>query len=138
MSFFSLFEAAVTEPMSPVLRFAILIASCGFSLASGCATPHAVLNFTAPSTAIAALPFTITVTATINGKRDTIINSRIHFTSSDLAAILPPDYNFTPADAGSHTWSNDFTLMTPGNQTISASMFDASGINGSASVMVSP
>jgi len=80
----------------------------------------------------------VTVTVTIGGKRDTIINSHIHFTSSDPEAVLPGDYTFTPADAGSHTWTDGFTLMTPGNQTISASIFDASGINGSANVTVSP
>jgi len=29
-------------------------------------------------------------------------------------------------------------LMTPGNQTISATIFDATGINGTANVTVSP
>jgi hypothetical protein len=68
----------------------------------------------------------------------TIINSIISFTSSDPAAVLPGSYQFTSAHAGSRTWTNGFTLMTPGNQTISASIFDASGINGTASVTVSP
>jgi hypothetical protein len=104
----------------------------------GCATPHAILAFTAPPTATAGFPFSVIVTVTIQGKRDTIINSHIHFTSSDPAAILPPDYTFTPADAGSHTWNNGFTLTTPGNQTISATIFDATGISGSADVAVSP
>jgi uncharacterized lipoprotein YajG len=107
-------------------------------MASGCATPHAVLNFTAPSTATAGSPFTITVTTTIDGKRDTIINSYIAFTSSDPAAVLPSQYRFTQADAGSHTWTNGFTLMTAGNQSISATIFDATGISGSANVTVSP
>jgi hypothetical protein len=76
----------------------------------------------------------VTVTATINGKPDTIINSTVHFTSSDPAALLPPDYYFTRADAGSHTFTNGFTLMTPGNQTISGAIHDATGIKGSATV----
>jgi predicted short-subunit dehydrogenase-like oxidoreductase (DUF2520 family) len=104
----------------------------------GCATPHAVLNLTAPTTATAGTPFTVTVTAMIDGKRDTIINSYISFTSSDPAAVLPPQYRFTPADAGSHTWTNGFTLTTSGNQTISATIYDATGINGTADVTVSP
>jgi hypothetical protein len=110
----------------------------GLSMASGCATPHAVLTFTAPSTATAGAPFTVTVTATIDGRRDTIINSDITFTSSDPAAILPSQYRFTQADAGSHTWTNGFTLMTAGNQSVSATIFDATGINGTAEVTVSP
>ena len=104
----------------------------------GCGNPHAVLNFTAPSTATAGSPFTVTVTVTIGEKRDSIVNSVITFTSSDPVAILPGQYQFTPADAGSHTWTKGFILKTPGNQTISATMFDAKGINGTANVAVSP
>lgn len=105
---------------------------------SSCGTTHAVLNFTAPQSATAGLPFTVTVTATINGSRDKVINSRIHFTSSDPAAVLPGDYYFTPADAGSHTWVNGFTLKTPGDQILSGEIVDAGGINGMAAVSVSP
>lgn len=122
-------------------RFTILsyaFAAIVIGLATACATPHAVLNFTAPSAVTAGSVFTVTVTATIEGKPDTIINSYISFTSSDPAAVLPARYQFTPSDAGSHTWANGFTLMTPGSQTISGTIFDASGINGTASVTVSP
>lgn len=107
------------------------------SLGSGCVGPHAVLNFTAPSNATSGTPFTVTVATTVDGKPDTIINSYIIFTSSDPDAVLPPEYRFTPADAGSHTWTNGFTLVTPGSQTISATIYDAPGINGSATVTVS-
>jgi len=74
----------------------------------------------------------------IGSERDTIINNRVHFTSSDPAAVLPGDYYFTPADAGSHTWANDFVLMTPGNQTISGEIIEATGINGTTTVAVAP
>jgi hypothetical protein len=107
-------------------------------MTSGCANPHAILNFTAPSAVTAESPFTVTVTATIEGKRDTIINSYIKFTSSDPAAVVPDLYRFTATDAGSHTWTNGFILKTPGSQTISATMYDAAGINGTANVTVSP
>jgi hypothetical protein len=121
----------------PVRLCALCLA--GVSLATfGCGTTHAILNFTAPHTAAAGSPFTVAVTVTINGKQDTVINSRIHFTSSDTAAVLPQDYYFTPTDAGSHTWTNGFTLATPGNQTISGQIIDASGINGTANVIVTP
>ena len=123
--------------MSQILRSAALIFAVGLAMASGCADPHAVLNFTAPSTVVAGTPFTITVTATVNGERDTIINSFISFTSSDPNAVLPAQYQFTSADAGSYTWVDGFTLVTPGNQTISATIYDAPGINGSATIAVS-
>jgi len=104
---------------------------------SGCGTTHAILRFTAPPKAKALSPFTVTVSVLYQGRADTVINSRIHFISSDPGAVLPHDYYFVPADAGSHTWMNGFTLATPGNQTISATIADASGINGSATIAVS-
>ena len=119
-------------------RVCALTAAIATSMTFGCATPHAILNFTAPSTTVVGTPFTVTVTVTVEGNRDTIINSYISFTSSDPAAVLPARYGFTTADAGSHTWTNGFTLMTPGNQTISATIYQAPGINGSATVAVSP
>jgi hypothetical protein len=120
------------------LLLGVLTAAIALLTAFGCGTTHAILAFTAPATVTAGSPFTVTVTATADGKRDTIINGSIHFTSSDPAAVLPADYGFTPADAGSHTWTNGFILMTPGNQTISASIDDISGINGAVNVTVSP
>ena len=124
--------------VSVVLRFWALIAALAAMSASACGTAHATLDFIAPSTAQAGTPFTVTVTVLYQGKPDTVINSPIHFTSSDPAAVLPPDYYFTPAAAGSHTWTNGFTLSTPGKQTISGAIFDATGINGSATIAVSP
>jgi len=109
----------------------------------GCGTPHATLVFTGPSRVIANTPFTVTVTVLYDGKPDTVINSPIHFTSSDPAAILPGNYYFTPSDAGSHTWTKGFTLVTPGTQTVSGFIYfnasqTKSGVNGSARITVSP
>jgi hypothetical protein len=42
----------------------------------------------------------------------------VHFTSSDGAATLPADYTFTGGDAGTHTFTNGFTLQTAGGQTV--------------------
>lgn len=114
------------------------VSAVAISILLSCANPHAVLNFTAPPATIAGSPFTLSVTVTIDGKRDTIVNNYITFASSDPDAILPLQYLFTAADAGSHTWTNGFILKTPGNQTISATMYDAAGINGAAIVTVSP
>src|SRR5262249_32206042 len=41
----------------------------------------------------------------------------VHFASSDPQAVLPADYTFTAADAGSHTFTA--TLQTTGTQTLS-------------------
>lgn len=125
------------------LRNSFALRLCTKSMAAvvwmtlSCGTPHAILQITAPPTATAGTPFTITVTATYQGNPDTAINSFVHFTSSDSAAILPADYLFTKADAGSHTFPNGVTLKTPGNQTITAAVNMATGINGTAQVTVS-
>lgn len=120
----------------PYVRALLVVSATLVSL--GCATAHAVLSFRAPAQVTAEGPFTVTVNVIYEGKPDTVINSAIHFTSSDPAAILPPDYYFTPADAGSHTWANGFTLSTPGKQTILGEIHNAAGINGSVSVTVLP
>jgi hypothetical protein len=121
-----------------VIRICAFTAALVATSTSGCGTTHATLDFVAPSTTTAGVPFTVTVNVLYEGKPDTVINSHIHFTSSDPTAVLPTDYYFTPADAGSHTWTNGFTLSTLGNQTISGAIFDATGINGNASISVSP
>ena len=110
---------------------------------SGCGTPHATLQFTAPGNVTVGTPFTVTVTVLYEGKVDTVVNTPIHFTSSDPAATLPTNYSFTPSDAGSHTWTNGFVLATPGSQTVSGfiyltSSISSSGINGSTQIKVSP
>jgi hypothetical protein len=106
-------------------------------LSFGCGT-HAILNITAPANAVAGSPFTITVTAMVGQGRDTVINSSIVFTSSDSKATLPPRYYFTATDAGSHTFPNGVTLVTPGKQSITATVIGAPGIDGTTSVTVSP
>jgi hypothetical protein len=73
----------------------------------------------------------------VGGSRDTIINTGIYFTSSDRSAVLPADYYFTAADAGSHTFTNGVTLMTAGSQRITATGIGVPGLNGTANVTVS-
>jgi len=103
----------------------------------GCGTTHAILEITAPSSAVSGSPFTVTVTAMVGSSRDTVINSAIHFTSSDSTAVLPGDYYFSGQDAGSHTFTNGVTLRTVGTQSLTAFIVGASGITGTANVSVS-
>lgn len=100
-----------------------------------CGTSHAILQVTAPATVVAGSPFSVTVTAMFAGKRDTMMDGPIHFTTTDKAAALPTLYQFTAADAGTHTFT-DLTLVTPGNQTITVSDYDATPIAGSANITV--
>jgi len=101
-----------------------------------CSTPDVHVQLTSPSIATIGLPFTITATVIANGSQDRIFNSDMHFSSSDPAAVLPPDYSFTGVNQGSHTFVNGVILMTPGNQTIKATDVIAFSINGTAQVTV--
>lgn len=105
-------------------------------LAPGCETPTANLVIVAPNAAVAGSPITVTVAAEVHGNPDTVFNSVIHFTSSDPSAVLPIDYLFTAADAGSHTFTNGVTLVTPGAQTISVVDTATSFLNATAKVTV--
>lgn len=42
----------------------------------------------------------------------------VHFSSTDGAAVLPSNYTFLPGDAGTHTFTNGFTLNTTGMQSV--------------------
>src|SRR5262245_52372055 len=63
------------------------------------------------------------------GVTDPSYLGKVHFASSDPLAALPPDYTFTPSDAGSHAFS--ITLKTAGGQTITATDANLPGFNGS-------
>jgi hypothetical protein len=92
-------------------------------------------NVSAPASATAGTPFTITVTAKTAGNQlDAVYTGTIHFKSSDGSAVLPPDYTFTLADAGSHTFT--VTLNTTSSQTITATDTHTSSITGHATVTV--
>jgi hypothetical protein len=104
-------------------------------------SPAAASKFTitAPETATAGRPFTITVTAydpynnVATGYRRTVT-----FTSSDRVATVPFNYTFTSGDSGIHTFGKSVTLRTPGMQAVI--IYDASNrsITGTASVSVGP
>jgi hypothetical protein len=91
------------------------------------------------SSTTAGVPFSITVTAQdASGHTLTNYTGTVHFTSSDPQATLPADYPFTPADQGTHTFTNLVTLRTAGNQTITATDTTNNSITGSAAVAVTP
>jgi outer membrane protein assembly factor BamB len=70
------------------------------------------LTLTAPTSARVAQPFQVIVTLMDPfGNVATGYTGTVHFGSSDSFAMLPPNYQFTSADAGTHTFS--VTLMTP-------------------------
>jgi hypothetical protein len=59
---------------------------------------------------------------------------RLHFTSSDPAAILPADYTFTGADSGSHVFA--VTLRTAGTRSVTATDVASASLTGTQSGIV--
>ena len=97
-----------------------------------------VLNLSAPATAFAGKPFSLTVTAqNPNATTATGYDGTVHFTSSDSLAVLPPDYTFTPGDAGIHIFPG-VVLNNPYNQpsTIKVSDKATPFISDTASITV--
>jgi hypothetical protein len=79
---------------------------------------------TAPATVTAGTPFNVAVKAVdafgqvALGYRGTVTFAT---TDNDPAVMLPADYAFTAADQGVHTFTGGFTLITPGDQTLTVS-----------------
>jgi hypothetical protein len=72
---------------------------------------------------------TLTVTAkNADGSPATAYRGTVHFASSDPAAILPADYTFAEADAGTHAFS--VTLKTAGAASITVTDKADSSISG--------
>jgi hypothetical protein len=87
-------------------------------------------------TAGGSLSFTLTATG-LTGATLTNYTGTVHFTSTDLQAVLPPDYTFKSTDAGVHKFT--VTLKTAGSQTISVADKNTPSITGSkAGIAVSP
>ncbi len=65
-----------------------------------------------------------------------VYRGTIRFTSTDPAAVLPANYTFTAADAGTHTFTGGVTLKTAGSRTVMATDIADSGISGSQTITV--
>jgi hypothetical protein len=83
--------------------------------------------------------FSITVTALDGGDAvDTGYLGTVNLTSSDVQAVLPADYTFTPGDSGVAVITG-VTLRTTGNQTVTATDVANASITGtSGPVAVAP
>jgi hypothetical protein len=95
-----------------------------------------VAGFPSPITTGAAGVFTATA-QNADGTTATGYTGTIHFTSSDLQAVLPADYTFTAADYGVHMFSA--TLKTAGSQSITTRDTVVAGAAGTqAGIVVNP
>jgi hypothetical protein len=94
---------------------------------------------TAPDSAHAGLPFDVTVTAVDPfGQVALGYTGTVTFSSSDgdPAVVLPSDYTFTADDAGMVVFPGGVTLVTEGDQTITATDTSDGAITGTATVTV--
>ena len=109
-----------------------LVAGCGGSGgSSGGGGPSATqFSFSAPATSGAGVAFTLTLTALdATGGTATNYSGTVHFTSSDPAAVLPPNSTLMN---GTGTFS--VSLTNAGPQTITATDTSTASIRGSVSV----
>ncbi len=91
--------------------------SATFTVNPAGAATLTVAGFTNPTTAGAAHNVTVTAFDAF-GNTATGYTGTVHFTSSDIQAVLPANYTFTGGDAGVHVFS--VTLKTAGSQSITA------------------
>jgi hypothetical protein len=102
------------------------------------AAPASQFLITAPATAVSGTAFDVTLAALDPYNNvDMSYGGTVTWTSSDtdLTVLLPVDYTFQPTDGGMVTFPAGVTLITPGNQTLTATD-TVSGITGSVSVTV--
>jgi hypothetical protein len=97
---------------------------------------------TAAPTAVSGTPFDVTVTALdASGNIDTGYQGTVTFstTDSDTGVVLPADYTFTigqGGDNGVHTFPDGVTLVTVGDQTLTAT--DTVSLTGNVIITVGP
>jgi FG-GAP-like repeat len=108
----------------------------GITVNPAATSTFTVAGFPSPITAGAAGSFTVTARDRY-GNPAAGYTGTLHFTSSDVKAVLPGDYTFTAADAGVHTFSA--TLKTAGTQSLTATNTTNATISGvQGNVLVNP
>ena len=100
--------------------------------------PGAVASFAltgTPATVISGTPASVVVTAKdAYANTVTAYTGTVHFSSNDPAALLPGDYTFTGGDAGVHTFSNAYTLLTVGARTVTTTDTMSPSLAGTSAV----
>jgi DNA-binding beta-propeller fold protein YncE len=104
------------------------------------AAPASQLLIVASANAVSGTPFDVMLTALDPyANVDMNYGGTVTWTSSDTdpGVLLPADYTFQATDNGMVTFSGGVTLITLGNQTLTATD-TVSGITGTATVIVGP
>jgi hypothetical protein len=115
-------------------------ATTGSAITAVIAAPASQLLVTAPSIPPSGSPFDVTLAAIDSfGNVDMNYAGTVTWTSSDPdpGVVLPANYTLQSTDNGAVTFTSGITLITLGDQTITATD-TASGITGSATVTVGP
>jgi parallel beta-helix repeat protein len=103
----------------------------GIPVSAAAAVTLAVTNPVKPATGS---PFNVTVSALDPfGNSDPSYKGTVHLSSTDSQGVMPADYPFTSADAGSHVFS--VTFNTAGTQTLTAT---DSAANFTGSLAITP
>jgi hypothetical protein len=100
----------------------------GIAVSPAAASTFLVTGYPKTTTAGATHSFTVTARDPY-GNVATGYTGTVHFTSTDAKAVLPADYTFTTANAGTQTFSA--TLVTAGTRTLTATDTANSTITGS-------
>jgi plastocyanin len=128
------FQVTLATPESQSITATdILVNSITGTATVGVAGPATQLKVTAPAAAAPGVPFNVQVTAQdADNLTDGSYTGTVHFTSSDKAATLPPDYTFQSSDNGVHSFP--VTLSTLGPHTITVTDTASPAITGSTTV----
>ena len=104
----------------------LITANGGISVVTTNTNNAVRLAATAPATATAGTAVALTVTAdNSSGQPSSNYVGTVHFTSTDPNAVLPADYTFTAADAGSHTFSVILKTAATESITVTGGTFTA-------------
>ena len=99
----------------------------------------AVLALSSPSPVIAGAINTCSVTVfDAYGNVAPLYTGTIQFNSSDANAVVPSNYTFTGANAGSKTFANTLQLKTAGTQTVLVQDISAQLASSQLSITVNP
>lgn len=113
------YTGSTSDPLSQVVNFA---AAQTFTFSG------------LPASTTAGSPFAFTLTARDQSGNVAVgYRGTVHFTGTDPQGVLPPDFTFTAADNGVHTFTGGVTLKTSGNQTITATDSTTGSITGTSS-----
>jgi hypothetical protein len=107
----------------------------GISVTPAAATTIVVSGLISPRAAGVAGSLAVTARDAY-GNVATGYRGTIHFSSSDTKAVLPANYTFTAAAAGTHTFSLGVTLKTVGTQSVTATDTVTVSIKGSETGIV--